>query len=111
MLNENELKILSEQGNAEAQFLLGSMYMDENNAESGIYWIRKSAEQGYGHAQDCICMCYSYGIGVTENDFQANYWGKKAYENEERGTYIPNMHKLPKCVQNRLIELQKRGEL
>ena len=105
MANKEELKRLAENGDAESQFLLGVLYMDENKVEDGMYWLRKSAEQDYGHAQDCICLCYEYGIRVAKDKFQANYWGKKAEENERRGTYVLDVNKQPKCVQNQLRAL------
>ena len=105
MTNIEELKRMAEQGNAEAQFLLGSIYLDENNGGDGIKWLRKSAMQGYGFAQDCICMCYEYGIGVPKDRTEANYWGKKAYENERRGAYVPNAYKQPQCIQRKIREV------
>ena len=105
MTNEIELKRMAEQGNDEAQYLLGSMYMDEHHFADGMHWLKKSAIQGYGFAQDAVCLCYQYGIGVEIDKFQSNYWGKKAYENERSGNYIPNTYKLPKCVLTKLREL------
>ena len=106
MSNEIELKRLAEQGNVEAQYLLGSMYMDEHKAGDGMLWLKKSANQGYPLAQDCVCLCYEHGIGVAKDKFQANYWGKKADESERRGGYTPDAYKLPKCVQTVLRALR-----
>ena len=105
MTNEIELKRMAEQGNDEAQYLLGSMYMDEYRVEDGMYWLKKSAVQGNGFAQDAVCLCYEYGIGVSKDKFQSNYWGKKAEENERSGNYTPDTFKLPKCVLTKLREL------
>lgn len=95
-----ELRQLAEQGNAEAQYQLGSMYLDENNPDEAVKWLTKSASQGYGFAQDCLSICYEAGIGGVKKDkIQANFWGKKAQETEMRGGYILNADIMPKCVQ------------
>lgn len=53
----NKFKNLAESNNAEAQYMLGKMYLNgsspeqDKNGELGIYWIEKAARQGYSDAE------------------------------------------------------------
>jgi len=74
----------AEQGNAEAQFILGKRYDNgdgvEKNAEEAVEWYRKAAEQGNSDAQLALGGCYSIGCGVEENPEEAIKWLLKAVE-------------------------------
>ncbi len=79
-----ELSPLAEQGNAEAQFMLGEMYglgqgvaPDEPQA---MAWYRKAAEQGNARAQIEVGHGYRYGHGVPKDYSQAMAWYRKAAE-------------------------------
>ncbi len=69
------LQPIAEQGNAEAQCILGNLYqlglgVENDNAEAMV-WYRKSAEQGYGIASSNLA-----GMLRTE----ADWWEQKARE-------------------------------
>ncbi len=73
-----KLKKEAEQGNAEAQSILGYCYKKgygiKKNMEQVVYWLQKSAEQGDAEAQLNLSVCYATGKGVEENMEQAVYW-------------------------------------
>ena len=66
-----EWRPLAEQGNADAQFAIGSMYLDgqgvpQDDAEAVMWW-RKAAENGQPNAQGRLAWAYASGRGVTPN--------------------------------------------
>ena len=75
-------RLAAMQGDAEAQFLLGTGY--EQGFFGAIYyqeslkWLRKSALQGLPDAQLCLGQMYEYGEGVPESDEMAAYWYRRA---------------------------------
>lgn len=76
------LRLAATQGDAEAQFWLGSAY------ERGLFgttdyrearkWLRKSAQQGLPWAQLALGQMYEGGEGVPENESLAADWYRKA---------------------------------
>lgn len=69
-----DLKPLAEQGNAEAQFNLGSLYYQglgvAQNYKEAVQWIYKAAEQGHVSAQTTLGSLYAEGVhGVIEKDY------------------------------------------
>ena len=75
---------LAEQGNAEAQFHLGSIYAKGQGAEKdekqAVNWFDKAAKQGYREAQTKLGFMYATGKGVEQNYNSAFYWCYKAAE-------------------------------
>jgi TPR repeat protein len=75
-----ELKPLAAQGNAEAQFNLGSLYYQgwgvPQDYKEAVKWLRKAAEQGHVFAQATLGTIYADGEeGVVEKDYpQALMW-------------------------------------
>jgi TPR repeat protein len=72
---------LADQGNAEAQFNLGSIYsrgegVSQNLAE-GIKWFRKAADQGHTEAISRLAFIYSEGVGVPQDYAEAVKWYRK----------------------------------
>lgn len=67
----------AEQGNAEAQCVLGRETTDTKKA---VKWLTKSAEQGNGVAQRELGYCYVKGKGVTKDDKEAFKWFTKSAE-------------------------------
>ena len=73
---------LAEQGVAEAQNNLGSMYdngygVRQDYAEA-FRWYRKAAEQGYAKAQFNLGVMYYNGYGVRRNFHLSKEWFGKA---------------------------------
>ena len=73
-----DLHARAEQGNAEAQFLLGSMYrdgtaVDQEHVEA-TEWFRRSAEQGYVPSFLPLAQAYLNGLGVPQDFVSAHLW-------------------------------------
>ena len=82
--NIDELKKAAEQGDAQAQFILGVCYAFgkgvEKNPTEAVKWYRKAAEQGCAPAQFGLGNCYENGNGVEKNLNEAVKWYRKAAE-------------------------------
>lgn len=76
------LRKAAEQGNVDAQLVLGSMYYSGEGVtrdySKAVYWLRKAAEQGNADAQCNLGGRYYLGEGVTQDYSQAVYWWRKA---------------------------------
>ena len=73
---------LAEQGEAKAQFSLGSMY-DEGKGvpqdfDQAATWFRKAADQGYAAAQNGLGRLSVLGRGAPKDFEQAAAWFRKA---------------------------------
>ncbi|NEN76197.1 sel1 repeat family protein [Pelistega sp. NLN82] len=83
------LRPLAEQGNAEAQFKLGSMYQFaqgvQTNYNEAIYWYLKSAKKNFASAQYNIGNMYFYGEGVSQSYSTAAIWFLKAAKQGHTG--------------------------
>lgn len=63
---------------AEAQFELGSRYLEGNAYETALHWFQLAAEKGHSMAQGDLGLMYSNGLGVPQDKRQAIYWFKKS---------------------------------
>ncbi len=76
--HEGELRVSAEQGDAKAQFRLGSTYSRglgvKKNDDEALKWYRKAAEQGYARAQYNLGMMYYFGKGVPQNNVIGYQW-------------------------------------
>ena len=77
-------RLAAEQGYADAQNGLGSMYflgqgVPQNDAEAAK-WYRKAAEQGHTLALSNLASCYNLGRGVRQDYGEAVKWYRKAAE-------------------------------
>jgi TPR repeat protein len=76
------LRLAATQGNADAQFWLGTGYergwFGGTDYREALKWLRKSAAQGLPNAQYCLGQMYEEGKGVPESDFLAASWYRKA---------------------------------
>jgi len=70
---------LAEQGNADAQFQLGSRY---TTGEESIKWFHKAVEQGHAEAQGALASRYHHGIEgiLPEDKEEAAKWMRKSAE-------------------------------
>ena len=71
-------RLSAEQGDARAQYNLGSMYLDgrgvaQDDAEA-VRWYRLSAEQGDAQALYALGWAYLNGRGVAQDDAEAVRW-------------------------------------
>ena len=95
----NKTLAAAEQGNADAQFNLGRMYLNGDGVardnEQGVAWISKAAKQGSASALQVLLIkaeqgdaitqfnlgqMYLNGEGVAKDDGQAIVWLQKATE-------------------------------
>lgn len=74
----------AEQGDINAQFLLGVMYHDGQGVRldynQAAFWLIKAAELGSSSAQHNIGIMYFKGQGITQDYNQAAYWITKSAE-------------------------------
>ncbi len=75
---------LAEQGDADAQYLVGLMHDDGQgmpaDASVAAHWYRLSAEQGYAPAQNNLGALYFAGHGVGRSSSEAARWFRLAAE-------------------------------
>ena len=80
----SEVQKAAEQGLAEAQNVLGVMYLHGRGVaqddQQAVAWFRKAAEQGDVDAQGRLGGMYFHGRGVAQDDKQAVAWTRKAAE-------------------------------
>jgi len=78
------LQPLADQGNAEAQYYVGSMYATgrglPQSYTEGARWIRRSAEQGFAQAEYDLGVMYRDGVGVARDDAETVRWYRRAAE-------------------------------
>jgi len=78
----NSLIEMAQQGNAEAQSLLGLMYGKGIGAaqdyKKAFEWFKKAAQQNYAEAQYNLGVMYYKGEGVTQDYKKAAEWFTKA---------------------------------
>ena len=68
----------AEQGDAESQYVLGSMYaagtVVEQDFAEAVQWFRLSAEQGFPQSYLPLAQAYRDGQGVTQDFLSAHVW-------------------------------------
>ena len=65
-LSKNNLKMLelaSAHGDAQAQYVLGMFYSNEDKIENATYWLGKAAEQGHAGAE----FTYNYYSNIDDD--------------------------------------------
>lgn len=92
------LRLLAEQGNAEAQFNLGLLYdrgrgVPKDKSEA-LRWYRLAATQGDTFAQNSLADNYWEGTGVPKDDTEAVRWWRLA---ADKG-FAPAQHSLGKII-------------
>lgn len=80
----NVYRSLAEQGDAEAQLILGSMYdtglgVSQDYIEA-VKWYRMAAERGNAKAQSKLGSMYDIGLGVSQDYMEAVKWWRLAAE-------------------------------
>lgn len=76
------LRLAAMQGDAEAQFWLGTGYeqgwFGATDYGEALTWLRKAAQQGLPNAQFCLGQMYEDGEGVPASDVVAAQWYRRA---------------------------------
>ena len=79
-----KLEPLAKQGDATAQYNLGTMYQYgqgvTRNHQTAVKWYTLAAEQGDTYAQSNLGSMYQFGQGVAQNDKTAIKWYTLAAE-------------------------------
>lgn len=89
---------LAVHGDAEAQFLVGSMYDKgegvPQDQKTAAVWFQLAADQGHVFAQYNLGLSYQYGQGVPKDYVTALIWYKLAAEHGDfdSGTNLPVMY-------------------
>jgi len=78
----SRLKILSDQGHADAQFYLATMYTEGKGVaqdhKQAAYWFRAASNQGHAKAQFNLGNAYKHGRGLDKDDWLALTWWKRS---------------------------------
>jgi TPR repeat protein len=80
----DEIKVLANQGDHDAQNKLGAAYYNgtgvEKNMAEAARWFRQAAEKGYAKAQHNLGIMYYVGEGVPHDEAEAVKWFSRAAE-------------------------------
>lgn len=76
----DEVKVRAENGDAEAQYIIGAEYYFNYEYEKAAEWLLLSAEQDYASAQAMLCYQYVRGDGVKMDYDKALFWALRAAE-------------------------------
>jgi TPR repeat protein len=72
------LRLAADQENAQAQFVLANIYWVRTDYAEAFKLYLRSAEHGYGYAQDYLGSMYAFGRGVPVDNVQAYFWHDRA---------------------------------
>ena len=78
---------LVKNGDAASKYGLAIVYMSLENTEHSLYWLNKSAEEGYPMAQYDLGQTYCDGDLVEKDMHKCAYWIKKAKDNGYEESY------------------------
>ncbi len=77
-------KLAADQGYADGQFMVGSVYdagvLVPRDQKAAAKWYLLAAKQGHGQAQAQLGRLYELGLGVARNDVEAVRWYRAAAE-------------------------------
>jgi uncharacterized protein len=62
------------QGDANCQFTLGVMALNQRDYDGAMRWLLKAAAQSHTASQDKIGLMYRDGLGVPQDNVQAYMW-------------------------------------
>ena len=81
----SEVQKAAEQGDVDAQGLLGAMYFRGRGVaqdyKQAVAWYRKAAEQGDAKAQLLLGVMYDNGVGVVQDNKLAYVWSSVSAAN------------------------------
>ena len=68
---------------------LALAHIANNNIDSGLLWLEKSANSGSGYGAYLLADIYDKGIGVKKNSDRVKYWARKALNSSETEDPMP----------------------
>ena len=103
----------AEQGDADAQFNLGSMYatgrgVPQDDAEA-VRWYRLATEQGDASAQYLVGFAYATGRGVPEDDVTAHMWLNVAAATGDEAARTARENVAARMTREQIAEAQARA--
>lgn len=84
-INPKDIVDFAENGDPEAQYVVGLIYNEEESFSQASEWYRKAAMQGHAKAQFNLANKYYEGKGVEQNFEEAFKWYQKAAEQGHSG--------------------------
>lgn len=112
----DDLKEAAEQGNADAQLILGLCYYNGDgvwqNYEEAFLCFKKASNQGNAEAQYFLGLFYEKGIGVAKNEAKAVEWYQKAAEQGDAIAHLGEMYEKGQGVNqnyNKALELYNQA--
>ncbi len=111
-----DLMSKAEQGDADAQFNLGFMYLMGEaiplDYKEAFRWYRASAVQGKSSAQGSLGAMYRKGLGLPQDYIQAHMWYNLATANsdldQERKLWAKNRDSIAKMMTSEQIAEAQR---
>jgi hypothetical protein len=83
------IKTLADQGDAKAQYILGSLYQKFEEHHTAFEWFEKSALQGNEASQSKVGFLYYTGLGVRQDYAKAFEFSLKAANKKVEASYFP----------------------
>ena len=101
----------ADQGDADAQYNLGSVYRDGEGVPrdyaEALKWFRKAAVQGDARAQASLGMMYTIGSGVPQDYVLALMWSNLAASQENEGATSLRELVAGKMTPEQIVEAEK----
>jgi TPR repeat protein len=103
-------RAIAEEGDAQAQCLLGLSYaslgVPEDDTEA-VRWYRKAAEQGFIKARDLLGLSYGDGKGVPEDVVTAYMWWNLASAQGDEDSKLRKDELTERMTREQIAESQK----
>lgn len=81
---------------AEAQYVVARKYLDSNDNQNALIWLKKAVDQGYDPAEDKLAEMYHTGSGVDKDCLMAvKLYLKSATSKAQRG--VEKIQNDPTC--------------
>ena len=79
---------LANQGNADSQYMLATLYQQNQDHHKAFEWFEKSALQGNENSQSKVGLMYYVGVGVRQNYSKAFEFSLKAANKQMEASYL-----------------------
>jgi GAF domain/Sel1 repeat/PilZ domain len=114
-VSPEELRKLANQGDADAQWQLGTLYHDgllvpQDDAQA-VQWFQRSAEQGYVRAQATLGSYYWAGRGVRQDYSKAYFWSQLALAQGDQNSKLLLEGLSTQMTQSQITKARQEAEL